>query len=239
MNHRRIQQMMAALRGGGITPADLANLHIWCAADELVGFADGDPVGTWTDQSGGGRDLITVSTSYRPTYKASQVNGLPGLLFDGIDDRMEVSFPSIPAGPYDFFLVVNDTTAEDSRHVFYNSYTSLGPGLYTNPTTTPDSYVVYSGSATYSPETPLVKNQPVILTTQHDIGSTNFWLNGVLKLSATSSPPACSGLKIGSSYAGVLRFAGLMCEFIMVRGVTATERGGIDDYLATKYGITI
>lgn len=50
-----------------------------------LALSDGDPVSTWPDASGNGRDF-TQSGSSRPTYRAG--GGMPYVEFDGIDDWM-------------------------------------------------------------------------------------------------------------------------------------------------------
>jgi hypothetical protein len=64
-----------------------ANVGQWCAARLQTGFANSDPVGTYTDSSGNARNF-TSSGSSRPTFTTSAVNGLPALNFDGSDDWM-------------------------------------------------------------------------------------------------------------------------------------------------------
>ena len=56
----------------------------------ITGLADADPVSTWTDRSGGGRDL-SASGSARPTYKVGIQGGNPVVRFDS-DDGMTGSW---------------------------------------------------------------------------------------------------------------------------------------------------
>lgn len=70
-----------------VDPSSIPGLTGWWDASEETGFADGDPVGTLTDQSGNGRHL-TSSGSARPTFRTSQFGSLPGIEFDGTDDYL-------------------------------------------------------------------------------------------------------------------------------------------------------
>src|SRR5262245_37132262 len=72
------------------TPADVSGLVVWLRADAL-GLNDGDPVGTWTDGSGNGRDLTQATAAKKPTYKTNIVNGKPVVRFDGVDDRLKAA----------------------------------------------------------------------------------------------------------------------------------------------------
>ena len=76
-------------------PATIPNVFVYGEADELSGsFADGDPVGTIDDISGNNYDLTSTSTA-RPTFQTSELNGKPVLQFDGVNDSASHS----PSGP--------------------------------------------------------------------------------------------------------------------------------------------
>jgi hypothetical protein len=64
-------------------PTDIAGLWGWWKADALTGLTDGDPVTTWSDSSGNGRDATAVGT---PSYETGEVNALPAIAFDGVGD---------------------------------------------------------------------------------------------------------------------------------------------------------
>ncbi len=71
--------LSGARRAGEIPsflPTDVAGLKLWVKADSLA-LNDGDPVGTWADQSGNGNDLVQATAAKKPTYKANILNGLP------------------------------------------------------------------------------------------------------------------------------------------------------------------
>lgn len=69
-------------------PSDLAGLVLWLDADVITSLSDGDPVGTWSDQSGNGNDVTQATTAKKPTYKTSIINSLPVVRFDGTDDGL-------------------------------------------------------------------------------------------------------------------------------------------------------
>ena len=59
---------------------------VWLKGDEGVNLGspvDGDAVFQWQDQSGNGNDFTQPSAIYQPEYKASLINGVPGIYFDG------------------------------------------------------------------------------------------------------------------------------------------------------------
>ena len=85
-------------------PARVGGLKLWLdaaspqslytdSARTTLVAANNDPVGAWSDISGNGYHATQATSSKRPLYKTSGLNGTPCLQFDGTDDSM--STPSI------------------------------------------------------------------------------------------------------------------------------------------------
>lgn len=72
------------------TPTRLAGCRAWFAADRLIGFANNDPVGTWTDLSGLANHATQATAGRKPTFKTAIQNGRPGILFDATDDALKI-----------------------------------------------------------------------------------------------------------------------------------------------------
>lgn len=69
--------VFAAAGGGDFNETDL----LWrVRADDLV-LSDGDPVVTWTDLSGNGRDWAQATSARRPTLQTNEVNGHAAVQF--------------------------------------------------------------------------------------------------------------------------------------------------------------
>lgn len=73
------------------TPLDIPGCVLWLDASQIVGLADGDPVTTWPDLSGGGYDAIQVAPALKPIYRTGIQNGLPVVRFDGLNDILTVA----------------------------------------------------------------------------------------------------------------------------------------------------
>lgn len=68
----------------GFTPADIAGLGLWLDAQQITGLADGDPVTAWTDASGNARNATADTASAGiPVYRSAGINGCPAVQFDG------------------------------------------------------------------------------------------------------------------------------------------------------------
>lgn len=84
-------------------PETVDGLAHWYDATELLGFDDGDSVGTWPDEEG--TDNLTQATgSQQPVYKTGIIGDKPVVRFDGLDDLMNVDWPDV-SEPYQFFIV--------------------------------------------------------------------------------------------------------------------------------------
>ncbi len=54
--------------------------------------ASNDPVGGWADQSGNVNSLLQGTAGLRPTLQLAQINGLPCVRFDGVDDWITAAY---------------------------------------------------------------------------------------------------------------------------------------------------
>jgi len=66
----------------------LDHLVLWLDADAIIGLVNGDPVVTWTDQSGLGNDVTQGVAANQPTYRTGIINGYPAVQFDGGNDYL-------------------------------------------------------------------------------------------------------------------------------------------------------
>lgn len=69
-------------------PGSIPGLSLWLRAEDLASLTDGDAVGQWPDASGGCNHATQTTASKRPVYRSDQVNGMPAVWFDAVDDGM-------------------------------------------------------------------------------------------------------------------------------------------------------
>lgn len=106
---------------------DLGDLspHTWFKADAGVLEAisgsdaaeDGDTVERWEDQSGNGRHADQATSSKRPIYHTNVLNGLPGVIADGVDDWLTTAGFTSVAAPYTYVVVCRANYTGVNRHV--------------------------------------------------------------------------------------------------------------------------
>lgn len=90
--------------GGAWSPSTPSNiLREWLKSDALS-LSDGTSVATWTATAG--KDATQVTLAAQPVFHIAVKNGLPAILFDGVDDSIgTVNFSSAQAQPYTIMVV--------------------------------------------------------------------------------------------------------------------------------------
>lgn len=112
----------ATIPASGFTPSGTP--VGWWAADLITGLEDGDPIGTFPDQSGNGHDLVqSGADNTKPTYKTNIQNGLPCARLDGLQDFMKVDFSATFTQPNSWFTVL-DFTGVANYSFILGGYTS-------------------------------------------------------------------------------------------------------------------
>lgn len=77
-------------------PNLISNLEAWYDSSETsTVILSGSDVTNWEDKAQQNDDLAQGTASAQPEYQATGVNGLPGILFDGVDDHLTA--PSVSA----------------------------------------------------------------------------------------------------------------------------------------------
>lgn len=229
------------------TPTQLSGLVAWFKADS-IGAGDGSAVSTWSDSSGNANDATNGGAAgTKPTYKTNIVNGQPVVRFDGGDGLIVANQANFNIATYTAFIVatytsgtgaimaknvlVANTTRRKLQFSFSNTTTfttssgndgtqfnttisnATTPGIYVYTTTGDSAHIVTkNGTDTAS-------------TTTLNESSGNF----------NSSP-----LLIGSAFGiGTEGYVGDIAEIIIYNvPLAASERLGVQNYLADKYGIT-
>jgi hypothetical protein len=83
-----------------------AGLQLWLKADAGVDTLNGT-VSRWHDQSGNGNDAIQASASRQPLLVAGQLNGMPVVSFDGVNDKLGFT-GTTHMTQFSLFLVINN-----------------------------------------------------------------------------------------------------------------------------------
>lgn len=219
---------MASPTAVAFSPTSLSGLHSWWDASQITGLADGDPVASWSDMSGGGHTLTQATSAQRPTYKTSILNGKPVVRFDGVDDKLDtasftlaqpftVIFAAVPRG-LPSFSTPFDAVSGSACTVYFNS-------VYRQQTTLDVSTTL----------TPVVGTAEKVFAT-YNAASSAFARNGTSVTTNPGTGGTTTGLRVGASRSGSFAQHDFAEFLIYSRAITTTERQQIEAYFLSKYG---
>lgn len=219
---------------GAFSPDDIAGLQLWLAASSIAG-ADGDPVGTWADQSGNGNDA-TSTLDQRPLLKKG-ANGIGNenvLLFDGTDDIMTIPFDADVQGPSFTQFIVFEPDAAGVRGIFDNnrgvSWTWYTLGGNLNADGLGGNVIVGAVSSA----------TPYVASRTNGGGAQATWLDGAAGGTNSGAVPGGSADFLIGQLSDGFPFTGKIAEILVYNTVLSTsDREAVEDYLGEKYGISI
>lgn len=234
------------LLGAAFVPSDLTGLTTWIES-VFESYVNNDPVGTLTDHSSNACDYTQATSGLKPLFKTGIFgNGLPGVLFDGSDDKLvsDVNIGSIlTVTGYTIFVVVKAVTITASDALSYRNEgvlqedvdSDVGITLRTNggrKLVQADNYV----------STDLFTEQEILLDTQNVVmqrhGSAGTFLSvngGPYTTQAAGNPVfgarklilGTGGVEAANFYLGAL----VICN----RDLTSTEESQLLTYLRKRF----
>ena len=227
-------------RFSSFLPSDLANQVAWFKADSITAN-DGDAVTTWSDSFSTAHDVTQPTSTKRPVYKTSIVNGKPVLRFDGTDDLLRSASAFTFSGTTASIFVVstgsstangNAVNIDDGGTTFYefrvDSTTSLAFRPFNTSSATCEGTKSQSGTWR-------------LMAGIKDASNSTAYANGV-----AGTPTACSGtqrsgstkIQVGEFGLGFQFFGGDIAEIIIYdTALNSTDRQKVETYLNAKYAI--
>jgi len=226
-----------AVAGGSFDPLSISGCVLWLKADGDVyntgttQATDGQTVETWADMSGNGRNAVYFAGT-KPVFQTNEVNGKPVVEGGASWGGLVFSLPTLTAGTL-FWVGKHLCTNTCDVHEIGGS--ALGD---------PRTYYPHYGSAsmTFGTNTRKTFTEPSGAKTDWQAISISAntswkcWVNGSNKLdtSNTFSAPSTTDSRI--MWNTQAQFA----EFILYNSALGTtDREDVEDYLGTKYGVTI
>jgi len=236
------------------TPAKISTVFWLDAADASTITLNGSAVSQWNDKSGNGRNATQATAANQPTYSATNFPGsLPGLLFDGSNDIMDVSTTAMQNQTHGVYWVFSRSGAGsgDGYRPFIGVLASAGQGTdrgalhYVKTNNYGACYPYYSGPNTdnydLSSGTQYASNTGYVMAFQSNTTGWGVWRNGTLESTTNGivTPNNTNvGYSIGGQYSVSRRTNGVISEVIMVQSTDTTTRQLIEGYLAHKWGLT-
>src|SRR3972149_237298 len=221
------------LFAGAFSPRSIPGLTPWLRADAGAGLADGDPVGTWTDQNGV-MHATQATAANKPTYKTAILNGLPIVRFDGVDDQLTTpSYPVALPYPYTVLIVFKNTIFKDYNVICNDLTTHNAQGLHGNSA----NIYLYNGSAAL---VGITTSAFKLLYIEWNGANSKYAVNGAA-LSGPVDPgtlrPTLSGLSIGAE-TFFYPLAGDIAEVLVYNSALSTaNKAALETYLNSKWAL--
>jgi hypothetical protein len=228
------------------TPIPTTNLNLWLIGDNGV-TQSGGVVSAWADQSGNGLNASQGTSTYRPTYVTSSMNGHAIVRFNGSNNYLNVAsgFANFTSG-VSIFVVAKPSYAN-----WWDRFIDFGTGSPTNNlvfarngNSNTLSYETYNGSWSDLDATNAipVNTAYVLEVVQSSSGSTSIYKNGTsLSMGTVTLPTNVTRTQnyIAKSDGGSDGYyEGDIAEIIIYNSaLSTTNRQTVETYLRTKYGL--
>jgi hypothetical protein len=185
-------------------------------------------VSDWADQSGNAHNLSEATN--KPLWQASQVNGIPAILFDGVNDVLASAALSLPQ-PYTIFLLYKEVVHSGlGKWVL----TTNGPGIFM-VNGAPETIIAVPGTIG-AQVVPGTANFVLLTAVANGTSSTLALNNGTPQTDPDNLVGTATELRLG---AGFGTFSNInVAEVVLLSGaVTPSERTAMLDYFRTVYGL--
>lgn len=215
------------------TPASDSSLEEWHKADALS-LSDNDPVVTWADSSGNGRELGQSTSGRRPIYKASVWNSKPLVRFDGTDDILTNTFAANISQGFVIFIVVKSTVAD--TYVFDGTSGNRTAFLFNTASPEPR---IFGAAGTFIEGATGIMGLTNTWTLVYNGASSAIYSNEVSVATGNAGADAMAGLALGDYFDGrtaaVIPLNGDVAEIAITTDTTSPTRSSYWSYLKAKY----
>lgn len=226
--------------GPDFDPSDLAGLALWFDASTIAGHSDGDPVSTWPDASGNGRDATQGTAANRPTYRTGVQNGLPAVRFDGTNDYLlTATFASALSQPNTIFVVAKWSGSRS--YLVDGASTNRNAIGYEVASAGSQRVHIYAGSTAMQSAATFTRPSTIEMWLAEVNGaSSRFRYQAGLMFIGNPGAQALGRLTIGAGNGGAFSYLnGDVCEIVVYNGsLTTAQRWQVEQYLSDKWQVT-
>lgn len=239
-------------------PTEIATA-LWLDAEDTSTITlNGSTVSQWADKSGNGRNVSQATAASQPAYSASNLNGKPGLVFDGSNDILGAgstallrnvsgcsvfvvfrytTVPTVARIPFAILSNSGNARLQVASNLTVGKHQILGRRLDADPfqaaatssqNIVADTAIIQAGVITYSAATAAQ------------------WINGVLdgqnaafQTAGNTQDTNSLGVFVGAGNASITSPAN--CSFneclIIHSALSTADRERMEGYLAWKWGL--
>ncbi|MCX6773380.1 MAG: DUF2341 domain-containing protein, partial [Candidatus Micrarchaeota archaeon] len=215
------------------TPAQIATT-LWLDANDSSTITNDSSrnISNWRDKSSG-FNFTQSNATYKPKYNATAFNGMPAVVYDGIDDELDATIAGTSANNWTAFAVIDQLPNSKSfQYVLISGAGTILSRKGGGGISFKDNYGTY-----YSESTPYVTGKQIIGWQLATNG--NFYRNGTSVYSTPWNYTALSlngTAQISASAQGQLNMS-IVELLVLPTKISDEDRQKIEGYLAWKWGL--
>jgi hypothetical protein len=220
------------------TPANITTALWLDAADASTITQSSNLVSQWNDKSGNGRNATQASSTLRPLYSASRINGKPAIYSDGIDDLMVFGSAVCPNN-FTIIAVGQVNSTDNIKSFVFNQFTTGVAGRTQASFVRGDSSAFFQLGAFISVSSAFTLNANQLCEWSRVAGTGTITVNatntntGALTDTIDSGNSSIFGRSFGAVYSQVT-----IGELVIVaNGASIDNRQKLEGYLAHKWGL--
>lgn len=232
-------------------PQQSANLKLWLRSD-LGCATSGGSISTWADQSSNSHDATQSTAGLKPTLVTGVLNNgvQPAISFSGSQYLNLAANYADLNNAVSVFVVVKPSSSSLTGNLVTFSNTSNTNGVFAQTIGTQGSLTAYAGttSSTLSTTTnPLSTTQYKLLEATLLPGSTAgtgnaiIYVNGTQIIQSTTMQNPANTTRsvcyVGAGVGPANIFSGSIAEILVYNNVSNAQRGMVESYILSKYGI--
>lgn len=230
-------------------PQQTSNLKLWLRGDLGITSSAG-AISTWTDQSGNGHNATQSTAGLKPSLVTGVLNSgvQPAVSFSGAQYlNLAANYADLNNGT-SIFIVLKPSSASLTGDPLYLGNTSNADAVFCQTIGTQASLASYAGTTSSTVTTttnPLSTSQYKLLEQTLIPGATagtgTIYVNGsqiqqsaaMQNLTNTTRNSCFVGAALGATNI----FSGTIAEILVYNNVNAAQRGMIESYILSKYGV--
>jgi len=224
---------------GNESPVPPDGLILWLRADRGVTSKNGT-ITRWADQSLSRTDATQSIVSLQPVLVPDGINGHPAVLFDGVDDFLQIAQAlHIVTGEFSIFTIVEATAPDQCSAIFEASNGSEIDDISIGPYQNTLNFEIYQSA---NEDVPFQDGVPLLFDGVQTTSGDGIIRRNAAFGTAFNYPTAAAvdrmAVFVGKTlYADCGTFAGHIGEIIVYdRALSVKETQGVEKYLTTKFG---
>lgn len=214
-------------------PSQIAGLELWLDANKITGLDDGDPLTTWSDQSGNGNDVTQSTSAKKPTYKTSIINGRSIVRFDGTDDYLKASAFTL-VQPEHLFIVLKVLGGSTNDVIHDGNTLDRMVGQQRSAVKNYNQYAGNFGAVV------TLGDDFRIINSLFNGASSNVSLDGGSDNTGDVGSNDAAGFSLGANGNEAAHSQIDVAEFLIYSvELSITNQGRVERYLGARYGIAL